>query len=40
MHAIICQPNGHHYLSAVFGYYYQEYRRKDGLLCYHDYWIV
>lgn len=40
MHAIICQPDGHRYLSAVFGYYYQEYQREDGLLCYHDYWIV
>ena len=35
MHAIICQENGSHYISMVFGYY-----RDRARAYYADYWIV
>lgn len=35
MHAIICQENGSHYISMVFGYY-----RDRARSYYADYWIV
>ena len=35
MHAIICQENGSHYISMVFGYYSDRARSY-----YADYWIV
>ena len=39
MHALVCQGKGKYYVSAVFGYYNDDYKKRYDESQY-DYWIV